>query len=236
MASNIGDIRIKLPSRIKDGAEQLSVSPGGDLDTAIISAVAEYSREHPQEKAVRIAGTGAFKYAIAGLTGFVDGFSGVLGVAYPHLTTDQFLPWLQTEEFAVMRDDSGVFLWFGRAIPATGEFFLVVFTAPHVANASTWTPPATDDEALADLAAANCFDYLAALYSQEVDSSVGADVVNRISKAAEYRANARRYRESYTTKMSSGAAGTAAVAMGDIDRFYGTQQGHEYFFHGGRRH
>ena len=236
MASNIGDIRAKIPSRLQDAAASLTATPGGDIDVAIQAAVAEYQREHPLEKAVRIAGTGAFKYAISGLTGFVDGFSGILGVAYPHLTTDQFLSFLESEEFGIVRDDSGAFLWFVSARPASTEFFLVVFTAPHVVSATTWTPPASDDEALADLATAYCFQALAGRYSQDTESSISADSMNRLTKAQEARANARLWRENYQIKISSGKAGSAAVAMGDIDRFFGTQQGHEYFFHGGRRH
>jgi hypothetical protein len=236
MASNIGDIRAKVTPRLQDAGANLSATPGGDVDVAIQAAVGEYQREHPLEKAVRIAGSGAFKYAISGLTGFVDGSSGLLGVAYPHATTDQFLNFLEDDAFGIVRDDTGAFLWFVSARPATGEFFLVVFTAPHTVSATVWTPPASDDEALADLATAYCFQLLAGRYSQETESSISADVVNRLTKAAEARANARIWREAYASKMSSGSSGSAAVAMGDIDRFFGTQQGHDYFFHGGRRH
>jgi hypothetical protein len=234
MASNIGDIRNKVIPRLK-GDSHLTSAPGGDVDAAILSAVEEYQKTYPLEKVLKIAGDGGFKYAIASLTGFVDGFSSVKQVAYPYVTTDQIPAWLEGDEFGLVRNESGLFLWFPLAKPAGTEFFLVVFTIPHTASASAWTPPATDDEALADLAAAYACDALATFYSQSTDASLTADSVQHLTKAAEYRASARRYRDSYKAKINAGHADVPAMAIGEIDRTFGTTQGHDYFFHGRRR-
>jgi hypothetical protein len=218
-----------------DGAGKLTSTPGGDIDAAILSAVEEHQKTYPLEKVLKIAGDGGFKYAVSSLTGFVDGFSAIRQVAYPYVTTDQIPAWLDDDEFGLVRNESGLFLWFPTAKPAASEFFLVVFTIPHTATVGAWTLPATDDEALADLSAAYCCDALASYYSQSTDNTWSADSVNHLAKSAEYRANAKRFRDSYKSKINAGEADVPAIAMGEIDRSFGTVLGHDYFFHGRRR-
>lgn len=237
MAANISDIRSGVSARIHDADSKLSVTTDltCDVDRAILSALEQYEKDRPLEKAVRIAGTGTFKYAVSSMTGFVDGFSAVLGVAYPHLTTDQLLAWLEDDEFLLQRDDTGLYLWFSTARPASTEFFLAAFTAPHTVNAATSTVPTADDQALMDLAAAFACDQLAALYAKDIDSSISADAVDRRTKSDNYRSMAASLRKSYAAKMQTGESGRAAGVLGEIDRGFGNNAGTDYFFHGRRR-
>lgn len=235
MAATIGDIRNKVIPRIQDDVSRLTVAPGGDVDAAILSAVEEYQKTFPLEKAVRIAGSGTYKYAISSLTGYIDGFSELRGVAYPHLTTDQVLRWLLGQDFGLVRDDSGLFLWFASARPTAAEFFLALFTVPHTASVAAWTPRATDDEAISDLAAGYCCDLLAAVNSQETDTTLDADSVNRLSKAAEYRAMATRFKDSYKRKTASVGRATAVANVQNTNTGFGDVAQTDYLFHGRRR-
>jgi len=237
MAANIGEIRLGVSARIQDDDGKLSITPDllCEVDRAILSALEQYSKDRPLEKAVRIAGTATFKYAVSGLTGFIDGFSSVLGIAYPHLAADQQLAFLEDDEFLLQRDDSGLFLWFTQARPAASEFFLAAFTAPHTLNASTSTIPVSDDQAVMDLGAAFACDQLAALYAKDIDSSISADAVDRRTKSDNYRSMAASLRKSYAAKMQTGESGRAAGTLAEIDRGFGNMVGTDYFFHGKRR-
>jgi hypothetical protein len=242
MASNIGDIRNGIPPRVQDDANKLSSVAGNgavdltkDVDAAIFAALEKYGKDRPRERVSRIGGAGTFKYAVSLLTGFIDGSSSVVAVAYPHLTTDQNLAWLDDDEFGLVRDNSGLYLWFASASPTASEFFLVVYTTPHTLDTTTSTVPAGDDEALKDLAAAECHDMLAAFYSKSTDDSIMADTVHHLSKAAEHRANAKRYRESYAAKLGGNQPTLAAFAMADLDNTFGDQARTDRFFHGRRR-
>jgi len=237
MAANIGEIRAGVSARIKDTDARLSTSPDMtcDVDRAILSALEQYGKDRPLEKAARVAGTGAFKYLASGLTGFVDGFSAIVAVAYPHLTTDQLLAGLEDDQFQLRRDETGLYLWFTTAIPAATEHFLVAFTAPHTLNASTSTVPASDDQALMDLGAAFACDLLAQLYAKDIDTSITADSVDRRTKSDNYRSMAASWRKAYAAKMQTGESGRAAGALVEIDRGFGNATGTDYFFHGRRR-
>lgn len=240
MASNIGDIRNKVTPRLQDEVGKLSVAPPMtcEVDRAILGALEKYSKDRPRERAARVAGTGAFKYALTGapvLPGFIDGSSGVARVAYPHLTTDQRLPWLEDDEVGIVRDADGLWLWFAAATPSAAEFFLAIYTVPHTLDETSSTVPATDDEALADLGAAEGHDMLAALYSKATDGAHSADTVNHMSKAAEHRAMATRYRKSYAEKIGSEGATKGAFAMAEADQAFSNEARDDFFFHGRRR-
>lgn len=238
MASNIGDIRGKVSARIKDIDSRLTITPDltCDVDRAIIAALEQYQKVRPLQKTVKVTGTGAFDYAAAtALTGFIDGFSVVVDVAYPYATTDQNLAVLERDEWGLVRLDTGLQLRFFVARPASTEFFLASYTAPHTLSAAASTVPATDDEALSDLGAAFSCDQLAALYAKDVDSSLGADAVDRRGKSDNYRSMAASYRKSYAAKMETEQAQQAAFAMADTDRAFGNSIGTDYLFHGRAR-
>lgn len=245
MAANIGELRAGIVGttgkggRIQDTDNKLSIAPDllCDVDRAILSAKEQYEKLRPREVSLKLDGTGAFDYTISGLTGFVDGFSSLLSVVYPYLAADQIPSVLPAEWYTVLRLDSGLVLRFLIHRPTAVEDFLVTFTARHTINSSTCTIPASDDESFMDLAAANCCDMLAALYAKDVDPSISADSVDRRTKSDNYRSMATRYRSLYDTRMQTGAAGAAAVAMSDIDRAgFGHRGMNDYFFHGSRSH
>ena len=93
MAANIGEIRSKVSTRIHDTDSKLTTLPDltCDVDRAILDALEQYQKTRPLQKTVKLDGDGGFDYAVSSLTGFVDGFSVVVDVVYPYVSTDQVI-------------------------------------------------------------------------------------------------------------------------------------------------
>lgn len=236
--ASIADIRSRVLLRIKDAAKSLDTDGVTEtVDTCIASAVEEYGKVRPRETATVVDGTGTFKYSLTAtspvLAGFDASLSQITSIVYPYTTTTADLPVLEDYEWRVQQLADGLYLWFITATPSASEDFLVAWTLPHTCSGSALTVPASDYEAVADLAAAHSLLALASVYVQSLDNSISADSVNRQSKASEYRSQAAQYRKAYDLKMGSGAATGPAFVIGDMDRADGA--GEDYFFHGRRR-
>jgi len=236
--ASIADIRSRVLLRIKDAAKSLDTDGVTEaVDSSIASAVEEYGKVRPRKTATVVDGAATFKYSLTAtspvLTGFDAELSEVLSIAYPYTTTTADLTYLEDYEWRVQQLADGLYLWFITATPSAAEDFLVEWTLPHTCSGSSLTVPASDYEALADLAASHALLVLANVYAQSVDLSITADGVNRLTKPDLYRQMAREYRKAYDSKMSSGAATGPAFAIGDIDRADG--DGRDYHFHGRKR-
>ena len=224
MATNIGEIREKVKTRVQDDAGHLvAAEMAGDIDPAILAALTEYQLQRPRERVAKVQGTGGFDYALDGgspkLPGWQEGFSDVLEIVHPYAAATQNPTPLDRTEYAVVRLDTGLFLRFRAASPGVAEFFLATYTTAHTIDAATSTVVATDDEALADLAASFAFLKLAARYAQSTDSSIQADAVDRRTKPDIYRSLSGDYRKRYEAKLELGdKALSAAVAVGVIGR------------------
>lgn len=226
MAANIAAIRAGVVGadekhgRVQDTDSVLSTTPAltCDVDLAILSAKEQYEKLRPRRLSVALAGADDYVYAVSLLTGgspagsYVPGFSTVLAVHYPYAVGSVLPDPILREFYGEEPLDDEMVLRFRAHMPAAGEQFLVTFTAPHILNATQSTVPAGDDQALMDLAAANCCDMLAAHYAKDVDSSISADSVDRRTKSDTYRSQATGYRRAYETKMGIGTA--AAVGGG----------------------
>jgi hypothetical protein len=236
MASNLGDILVKVETRIQDTAKKLvqKADLTGDIAEGIKAALERYSKDRPRERAIRVQGTGAFRYgAAAVLTGYVVGFSSVMRVAYPHVTTDAEPAFLEDGTWEVRLDyDDVAYLVFKTATPSASEYFAAWYTAPHTLNATTCTIPALDDEAFADLAAAEAFYKLAARFVQTVDGSVDADVTDRRTRADIYRSLGKDFEAKYRSRMQGGDTPLKAASyITELDRTFGDGV-HDHFFHG----
>lgn len=92
--------------------------------------------------------------------------------------------------------------------PAVSESVRISFTLPRLEA----DVPQQDLDAVADLAAANCCEILATLFSQDSDSTIGADVVNHQSKSSRYGRRAKRLRELYLNHVGVDDETTPAAA------------------------
>ena len=180
-------------------------------------------------------GDGGFDYALP--SGFTDGFSLVQAIFYPYETTDQDPPALDPDEWTLFRTATGLKIRFLADSPTAAEDFLVQYTAPHTLSAATSTIPATDDEAVADLAAAEAYLMLAGYFAvQANDNSISVDSVDRRTKAQECRDQSAAYRKSYARKIGADTETVRpASAWGDVDSAFGDFTRSDYFAHGRRR-
>lgn len=206
------------------------------LEGAFAGALAEFARTRPRELAEELTGTGAFDYALDGatpaLTAWRDGRSSIISIAYPYVASDRTPPMLDGDGFAVIRLPGGLKLRFLSATPAVGEKALVTYTSLHVVDSSSCSVLASDEEGLADLAACYACEALAGYYSQSTAGSIAADTVAHLSKAQEYRAQAKRWRDAYLAKMAGDAADAPAAGAVAIASTFPTAA--RYFFHGSR--
>jgi hypothetical protein len=256
-AAIVGAVTYDVYGRTGGGAEQLlantaaltyddtgavtpnGVQPGfdtsmGDVDKAIQNAVEEYSKRRPREQAAKVAGNAGFDYAVPGSSfpGFVDGFSQITAIAYPYVAANAQLSKLEDDEYGIVRLDTGLFLRFWTARPAASEFFLALYETLHTVTVSASSVPASDDEALADLAAAYACEALAAFYSQSTDNTWAADSVAHITKAGEYSRRASDFRKTFQEKLDAGDDPGPSSAITEIDRAFGNRYSEDLFFHG----
>lgn len=239
MAANIADIRSKVASRIQDAAGKLTTTATtGDVDRAIVSALAEYQQARPRLVSVVVAGNGGFDYAVSTLlTAYKDGFSAINLIVAPYDSTAQGFVGLDADDFEVVRLPAGLYLRLLALTLTAAQSMLVEYTAPHTLTTSTSTIPEADDEAFSDLAAAECCESLAAAYQQSMDSTIAADAVDYKSKSREYRDLAKSYRDRYERKLGLGDAaktGPASVHV-DVDRRLSDIEASDLTLHGRRR-
>lgn len=239
MASQISGIRSKVTSRIQDGAAKLTLTAlTGDVDLAILSALAEYQKVKPREVVVSVAGNGGFDYLVSSaLVAFVDGFSSILSVIAPYSASEQNPSALDEDDYTLARLPGGLYLRLRSNTLAASESMLVAYSAPHTLNETTSTVSPADDDALADLASAEACESLAAVYAQSTDSTIGADAVDHKGKSSTYRELASSFRERYERKLGVGKSATSAPAGThvDIDRRMSDTEGSDLTLHGRRR-
>lgn len=119
---------------IKDGAGHLEPS---EIDSIIETAAKTFQRRFPRILAYELSGAGVFDYAVTGITGWVEGFSAIQDVYFPYLSTDQNPPRLETKDWRIWDTPTGRMLRFLSDTPGASDKALVVFTAPHTADADT---------------------------------------------------------------------------------------------------
>ncbi len=225
----------KTELRIKDDAAKLTTN---EKLAAIAAAFEEYSKARPLRKAELVTGTGSFDYALDGATpklaAWRDTLSAITSIVYPWSATSATPAVLDAKDYAVLRLSTGLVLRFLSATPTAVQQFLAEYTTLHTADSTTSTVPAADEETLSDLCASYACEALASFYCQSTDGSFAADTVAHLSKAQEYRAQAKRWRDAYLAKMGGDKADSPASAAAAVASIFPTAQGDRYFFHGGR--
>ncbi|MCE5265677.1 MAG: hypothetical protein LLG97_19385 [Deltaproteobacteria bacterium] len=189
---------------------------------AIGQAIKEYSKHRPRVVPEDEAGAGAFDYAVTLFAEWSQGFSLIQQVEYPVDDTDPEANVLDEDAWKIYSKPSGDCLRFLEDEPAVGETFRVTYTTLHTCTDAACTVSAIDEEAVETLAAAHYCEILATWFSQSQDSTFEADVVNHTSKARDFAARARAFREIYRKHLGLKENDTvpAAAAVGDMDLKY----------------
>jgi hypothetical protein len=237
MAGPRTDLKAKATARVNAATGKLTTDM---IEAATAAALSQYSSARPREIVEKIAGADAFDYALTGvgavLASWAQDFSQILGVIIDYDATVQTQAEAQQDTYGVVRLDTGDVLRFFEDSPAATEFMLIRYTGRHSVTedpGGATTIPEGDTEAVADLLAAYCCDALASYYCQSTDSSLSADVVNRLSKAQEYRAQAKQFRAAYAAKLKGGDSDDLRPAGGFVhsDSRMGNTVGDRRFFH-----
>lgn len=241
MATTIGEILTKATSRVQDEVERIGAPAvgAGNFKEAVSAALQRYSKDRPRTVVQRVQGDGTFKYQLDGsspkLSAWSPEFSAVVSLVYPHSLTEQRPSAYDAENYSIIQDHLGLWLWFLSGSPSAAEYFLVAYTATHAltSSSSTSTVPAADDEALADLVAAFAFQKLAATYVQVADTSIQADVTDRRTRADVYLTLAGKYIKSYEQRMGIGAEAvvSAGIAFTDLNPPFSGGRGERLLFH-----
>lgn len=103
---------------------------------------------------------------------------------------------IELVEMAIYTDGAAHQLMAADALPA-GAVVRVTFSAPHLLATGVDTIPAENREAVASYAAHLLCKQLAAHYSGERESSIGADAANTESRSRNYAIRAKDYRAAY---------------------------------------
>ncbi|MEN6639567.1 MAG: hypothetical protein ABFC95_10250, partial [Smithella sp.] len=197
---------------------------------AISAAVAKYSSHRPREVIEEVDGDGTFDYLLSDLTSWLEGFSSIKTVEYPVDDTAQEPNILQDDAFKIFKKAAGSYLRFQEDAPSASEDFRITYTALHVCTNALCTIPASDEQAVQMLAAANFCQMIAAYYAQTQDSTIQADSVDHKSKASAYAGRARAYNQEYLNHMGikEGIVGAASVTR---DQDVKTSHGLDHMTH-----
>ncbi len=198
MAKVFADFQKEVDERTQDGAAKLGASA---RDACIREALTgRYSMARPLLKIKDLTGDGsAYKWTLdtTNFPGWVEGFSVVLDVAYPAGETNERTPPLvEKDEWIIYQVTSAAReLRLLRATPASGKKVRVRYTALHAEDGTD--APDGDFPGVVNLAASIACDRLAAIYSQQGDSAIGADAVDHRQKASSFADLARQYEERF---------------------------------------
>ena len=189
---------------------------------AIGAAVKKYSSPRPREIAEDETGNGTQNYALSLLADWSEGFSGIKDVEFPVDTL------LDDDDWSLVLKPAGRYMHLVDS-PAVTETIRIYYTTLHTCTDDACTIPAYDEEAVQMLAAAYFCEMLAAYYAQTQDSTIAADSVDHKSKAAEYQARARAYRQNYYNHLGvkEGEKPAASVTKNqDMDGSFGDRLTH----------
>jgi hypothetical protein len=178
--------REKVRQLVRDGAEVLDEV---DYDFVIGEALKRYSRIKPRGVVAELEGDGGYDYALP--AEYDEGFSVVAQVEYPAGRRQPEL--VDRLDWRVIRTPAGTVLRFLRDTPREGERIWVPFTALHTATDDATTVPAAEHDVIHLVGASLACEALASHFSQQGDSSIGADSVDHKTKAAEYALRAKRF-------------------------------------------
>src|SRR5579884_217934 len=236
---NFTDFQNGVATRIQDAAAILAQA---DRDALITQAVQQrYSKDRPRVLVTDVAGNGSNLLALptdseqAGtpVGVFEDGFSQVRAIEFP---IGELPPtYIEDPDWMMYRAPAGLKILLLLMIAQQSDTLRLTWTCRHSAGGPSsanpvisTTVPDADFEAVCDLAAALCFEALAAFYAQTRDPSIGADAVNYRTKSQEYLSLAKPLRKRYDDHVGvvDGDSGTsasgAAIAIGGMYEVMGS--------------
>jgi hypothetical protein len=189
------------------------VTETDDFSNAIDAALATYSKHMPKKVAADLAGDGSHDLELP--ANWVDEFSVIKSVEYPVDEVPAIL--IDKSDWMFYLATDGKVLRLLSNTPETGESVRITYTIPRLEA----DVRVIDEDAVASLAAANCCDVLANIFTQSGDSTISADSVDYRSKGDEFARRAKALRQRYFDHMGIKAdapqPGFATVAEAPAD-------------------
>lgn len=164
-----------------------------DVTAAIDAALALYSKHMPKKDADDLAGDGTHDLELP--AAWVDEFSIIKSVEYPVDEVPAIL--INKSDWTIYQTPTAKVLRLLSDTPETGESVRVTYTVPRVEADVRHG----DEDAVASLAAANCCDVLANIFTQTGDSTISADSTDYRSKGDEFARRAKALRQRYYDHM-----------------------------------
>lgn len=189
--------------KVKDDSGKLN-DPDG-LAAAALEALNRYSKARPREVVVDTPGSGTYDVDLP--IDWVEGFSAITQVEFPAGRVPANV--IDRRDWSIYKSPEGPKLRILIATLDTDELVRQTYTIPHTEESC----PATDLEAVANLAAGICLRQLAAAFGQTSDSSIQADTVNYRSKADEFRRLADSFESLYKSHLGIRDNDTVAAGM-----------------------
>lgn len=205
------DFQTIVSDLLRDDAGRISDT---QLETALVTAVARYSKDRPRKKVEDITvaeGGNLVDLPNAWEADFsrIDTLENPVGNIPPSTVNQQ--------AYSIYATPSGLKIMMSCALPMAA-IVRATFTVAHQVNESIDTIPLGDREAVCCLVAASLCDQLAGFYSGDTDSTIQADSVNHQSKAAEFAARAKALRKRYLDELGIDAKkNNAAGVVVDLD-------------------
>ncbi len=204
------DFQAQLTLELKADAARLTAA---DLDEFLKRAAEIYAKDRPRTVLADIAATGAFEYAVP--SDWDNDESVALQVEFPADKQDPKV--IPEGEWTLYRSATGTYkLRFLETSPSSGTIRLV-YTIPHVLNATTNTIPDSAFMAAIYKAAQLACEGLSAQYAKTSDPAINADVVNYRSKSQEFTDRAKEFERMYIERVkgdeAAGATGEWDLAM-----------------------
>ena len=185
----LADYQTLVTSYVRDDAGKIS---NGDRDAAIESARQRYSLDRPRTAVEDLIAPAGNLLDLP--AGWQAEFSRLVGIEFP---IGSVPPAQISNEAIQLYQTPAALKIMLRDAPGAGATLRASYTIRHLLDAGNDTIPLHHRELVASLAAANALEQLAAHYSNESDSTIGADAVEHRSKAQEYAARARTRRQFY---------------------------------------
>lgn len=227
--ADITNFRDYVHDRLQDDANKLGTwvdDTSTIYDTYIQEAVKQYSKRRPRKMIYAHTVTSNEGSIFELPSDWETDFSWIINIEYPINTTEpktKFPPQiLNPKAYEVQQIPAEYRIRFLETpYPTAGDEFWVRYVIRHTVSASLSSIPASDEEAVSNLAVHYAAAALARRYATTTDSSITADVVTPIAKSTEYRDLARDAKADYDEAVKDETTGI--IGEWDYeDMYYGT--------------
>lgn len=205
---SLSTLRPRVVNQVRDGSGLLE---SADFDELLQAAAERYSRARPRLIVADVAGDGGHDYDLP--ASWEDGWSELRSVEYPAGARNPVL--VDRLDWTIYDAPAGPQLRLLADSPQAGETIRLTFTGLHTIEEAATTVPAADHQALVYLGAMLACEQLSSHYSNTGDTSVMADSVDHSSKARDYAARAKRFRELANELVPLPKEGTVSAAGGE---------------------